>query len=280
MKSNILKVPGATLYYEVRGSGPLLLLIPGGPADAGVFTDLAEHLANHYMVVSYDPRGNSRSAWSGEPEEQQLDLHGDDAAHLIKAFGAEQAHVFGTSGGAQIALNLAARYPERVLTVVAHEPPCLQLLSNPKKALADTEEVYNTYLREGAGAAMQQFLTLSGMKEEMVEGSADAQPTAEQRETYARISRNLDYFLAHGLKPLSFYEPDVEKLREGSARIILGVGESSQGQIAYRTTVALAEKLDSEPVNFPGNHGGYGMDPKRFADILHHILQKTAMEKI
>jgi hypothetical protein len=29
-KTSTLKVPGATLYYEVRGSGPVLLLICGG----------------------------------------------------------------------------------------------------------------------------------------------------------------------------------------------------------------------------------------------------------
>ena len=40
-----MKVPGATLYYEVRGTGPVLLAIPGGPTDAGMFTALADQLA-------------------------------------------------------------------------------------------------------------------------------------------------------------------------------------------------------------------------------------------
>jgi len=43
--ANIVKVPGATLYYEVRGTGPVLLAIPGGPTDAGMFTALADQLA-------------------------------------------------------------------------------------------------------------------------------------------------------------------------------------------------------------------------------------------
>ena len=64
----MLKVPGATIYYETRGAGPLLLIIPGGPQDAGVFADLAGHLADRYTVVAYDPRGNSRSRFDGEPE--------------------------------------------------------------------------------------------------------------------------------------------------------------------------------------------------------------------
>src|SRR5688500_6400579 len=56
-KPATLNVPGATLYYEVWGSGPLLLVIPGGPQDAGVFSEIARALADRYTVVPYDPRG-------------------------------------------------------------------------------------------------------------------------------------------------------------------------------------------------------------------------------
>jgi hypothetical protein len=31
--SATLKVPGAKIYHEVQGEGPVLLMIPGGPAD-------------------------------------------------------------------------------------------------------------------------------------------------------------------------------------------------------------------------------------------------------
>jgi hypothetical protein len=41
MKTDTLTVPGATLYYEVRGSGPTLLLICGGIYDAAGFAGLA-----------------------------------------------------------------------------------------------------------------------------------------------------------------------------------------------------------------------------------------------
>ncbi len=118
--SATLSVPGATIYYEVRGAGPVLLIIPGGPQDAGVFTDLAQRLADRYNVVAYDPRGNSRSIVVGAPADQRLDIHGDDAARLIEALGGGPADVFGTSGGGQIGLNLAARHPEWVRTLVAH----------------------------------------------------------------------------------------------------------------------------------------------------------------
>jgi pimeloyl-ACP methyl ester carboxylesterase len=127
-RSGILKVPGARLYYEVQGSGSVLLMFPGGPTDAGIFAGLAGFLANRFTVASYDPRGNSRSNLDGPPENQQMDVHGDDAAQLLAALCDEPAFVLGSSGGAQIGLNLAARYPQRVHTLVVHEPPCVQLL--------------------------------------------------------------------------------------------------------------------------------------------------------
>ncbi len=51
-----LDVPGARLSYQRQGSGPLLLLI-GSPMDHTGFAPLAGALADHYTVVTYDPRG-------------------------------------------------------------------------------------------------------------------------------------------------------------------------------------------------------------------------------
>src|SRR5919106_862322 len=91
-----LKVPGATLYYEVRGSGPVLLCISGGPTDAGMFSDLASRLADRYTVVCYDQRGHSRSALDSEPEDIPVALHADDAAAILAALGDEPAYVYGS----------------------------------------------------------------------------------------------------------------------------------------------------------------------------------------
>ena len=62
------QVPGATIHYETRGTGPLQLVIPGGTKDAGVFVDVPTHLADRYTVVAYDPRGNARSTFEGETQ--------------------------------------------------------------------------------------------------------------------------------------------------------------------------------------------------------------------
>src|SRR5262245_60703281 len=94
-----LDVPGAALHLEVRGSGPVLLCITGGPTDAGMFSDLARRLAGRYTVVSYDQRGHSRSPLEGEPTDIPVGLHADDASAVLAAVAHEPAYVYGNSGG-------------------------------------------------------------------------------------------------------------------------------------------------------------------------------------
>ncbi|WP_370023837.1 alpha/beta fold hydrolase [Planotetraspora sp. GP83] len=272
MTRNTLKVPGATLYYEVRGSGPVLLMIPGGPTDASVFAGLSDALADRYTTVAYDPRGNSRSVLDGPPEDQRLDVHGDDAHHLLAAVTSEPAYVLGSSGGAQIGLDLAARHPERVRTLVAHEPPAVELLPDAARHRALMREVYDTYRKEGVGPAMRKFEEGIGMGGEDDEVPPPMDPGAEMPEDMARIIANLEFFIAHGARPLSGYVPDVAALRSGSTRVVVGVGEASAGQLAHRTALALAERLGTDPVTFPGDHAGYGSHPAAFAETLHKVL--------
>ena len=87
-----LEVPGASLHYEVRGSGPALLIIPGMPADAGFCAAVAGQLAGTWTVVAYDPRGMSRSRLHGPPEDQQVEVHADDAYRVLAAVGQGPAH--------------------------------------------------------------------------------------------------------------------------------------------------------------------------------------------
>ena len=273
MTSSTLKVPGAAIYYEKRGSGPMLLIIPGGPQDAGVFTELSGHLADRYTVVAYDPRGNSRSTFDGAPEELQLDVQADDAARLIQSLGGGPVYVFGTSGGAQIGLALGARHPELVRALVAHEPPTVMLLDDPSEALAADRESYDTYRREGVDAATANFFGMNAL--DGPEGG-DTPPQfdmpPEAAETFARVSGNFEYWLAHGMMPLSLYRPDVEKLRAGKPRVVVGLGEESAGQPIHAMGTALAKKLGIRPVQFPGDHMGFEPHAAAFAETLHRTL--------
>ncbi|MFI5866665.1 alpha/beta fold hydrolase [Streptomyces sp. NPDC051546] len=129
-----LRVPGASLHYEVRGRGPLLLLIPGGTGGAAAFDGVADALAAEYTVASYDPRGLSPSPLDAPvagrgAAGQSVAEHAEDALRLLDLLSpAEPARVFGSSSGAIAALHLLTARPERLVRLVAHEPPVVEVL--------------------------------------------------------------------------------------------------------------------------------------------------------
>jgi pimeloyl-ACP methyl ester carboxylesterase len=276
MEVKSLKVPGATLYVEVRGSGPVLLCITGGPTDAGMFTDLAERLADRYTVVTYDQRGHSRSTLDGEPEHIPVAVHADDAAAILESLGNEPAYVYGNSGGGTIGLDLVARHPDRVRTLVAHEAALVELLPDAARWRSEFESVLDTYRAEGAFAAMERFGAIveeGGPKysEEMQQ----AQPSPEDQAMMGRMVGNFDLFIARELRQNAGYVPDLDALRSASTRIVSAAGQTSGEQAARRAAVALAERLGIAVAYLPGAHGGWGSDPQEFAETLHELLQEA-----
>src|SRR4030088_2351024 len=189
-KIETLNVPGASLYYEVRGSGPVLLMMPGGPADATAFRSIAGQLAPQYTVVTYDPRGLSRSKLDSPLDEERIvEVFADDVHRLLAAITKEKADVFASSGGAVIALELAARHPEQLNTVVSHEPPSPTLLPNSAHVRSVMEQITATYRTEGLGPAVQIFsdLTRSGSPP-----APPAEPRPEMLEDMGPMQGNMD----------------------------------------------------------------------------------------
>jgi pimeloyl-ACP methyl ester carboxylesterase len=276
VETRTVKVPGATLYVEVRGSGPVLLCIPGGPTDAGVFHDLAERLADRYTVVTYDPRGHSRSPLDGEPEDIPVAAHAEDAAAILRAVGNEPANVYGVSGGGTIGLELVARHPQLVRTLVSNEAPLMELLPDAAQWRSEFEAISEAYLTEGTFAAMGKFGALveeGGPKysEEMQQ----TEPTPEDQEMFGRMTGNFDLFIAHEIRQIGAYVPDVDTLRNAPTRIVSIAGESSGEQGARRAAEALAERLGIAVTVLPGGHGGWGSDPQEYAEKLDEILRET-----
>jgi pimeloyl-ACP methyl ester carboxylesterase len=276
LEARTVKVAGATLYAEVRGSGPVLLCISGGPTDAGMFSDLAERLADRYTVVSYDQRGHSRSVLEDEPEDIPVALHANDAAAILAVVTDEPAYVYGNSGGGTIGLELVARHPDLVRTLVAHETFLMELLPDSARWRSEFEYISQLYRAEGVFAAMGKFGALveeGGPKysEEMQQ----TPPTPEAQEMMSRMAGNFDLFIAHELQLNGRYLPDVDALRNSPTRIVSAAGKTSGDQAARRSAEALAERLRIEVTYLPGAHGGWGSDPQEFAERLHEVLQEA-----
>jgi pimeloyl-ACP methyl ester carboxylesterase len=263
--SHSLDVSGARLHYEVQGSGSVLMLV-GHPMDASGFGMIAPLLAEEYTVVTYDPRGFGRSSIDDPDQDAEPALLADDVRRVLEAVGEVPARVLGSSGGAITGLALVARYPRHVETLVAHEPPLALLLPDAEEARAGIHKVYKTYRDGGISAAWQRFSTLTGMSMGPQDGGAEPQPPSAEEVVTS------DRFFGHGLLPIALYEPDISILQASPAQVIVAGGTSSKGQFAQRTAVALAERLDTPLVEFPGGHVGFVSDAKEFAAVLRRVL--------
>ena len=268
-----LQVPGASLYYEVRGSGPVLLMMPGGPADAAVFRRIAEALASDYMVVTYDPRGLSHSTLDAPVQDERIvQIFADDVHRLLTGTAKGPAYVFGSSGGAVIGLELVTHHPDQVRTFVSHEPPAAALLPDPARERAAMSEIVETYRTAGIGPAMQKFMVQTRIRSGPPP-PPPGEPTPEMREGMAQMTRNMDFWLGHYFLAIAAYEPDFNALNAGATRIVPGVGEDSRGELAHEGGLRLAERLGTQAVVFPGAHGGFDTHAAEFAVTLREVLQ-------
>ncbi len=281
--TNTLDAPGAVLTYDVRSGGsptdPVLLLI-GSPMGAGGFQTLAGHFPDR-TVVTYDPRGVDRSTKADPASSSTPQQHADDLHRIIAALSAGPVDLFASSGGAVNALALVASHPEQVRTLVAHEPPLASILPDREGALATTEAIHDTYERDGFGAGMAHFIAAVSYTGPMTLDYA-AQPAPDPAmfglPTQDDGSRT-DPLLGQNMISCTHYEPDLDALRSASTRIVLASGIESEGTMASRGAFAVAERLGTEPVIFPSNHGGflggeYGQtgDPDGFAAKLREVL--------
>jgi pimeloyl-ACP methyl ester carboxylesterase len=281
--THTLKVPGATLAYDIRrndtGTAPVLFLI-GSPMGAAGFGTLAGHFADR-TVVTYDPRGTERSALDDPAAGFSIDDHADDLHRVISALGAGPVDLFASSGGAVNGLALVARHPEDVRTLVAHEPPLATVLPDREHALAAAEAIHDTYQRRGWGAGMAHFIAVVSH-----DGPFTAEVAAQPGPDPAMFGMpagddgsRTDPMLGQTVLGTTHYEPDFDALRAASTRIVLAAGVGSGATMASRAAHAVAERLGLEVAPFPGDHSGflggeYGQtgEPDAFAATLRDIL--------
>ncbi|MGW6318890.1 alpha/beta fold hydrolase [Streptomyces sp. NPDC055099] len=279
-----LRVNGATLHYEVRGQGPLLLLIPGGSGGAASFDELADDLAVEYTVATYDPRGMSRSTLDDPEAEQSVAEHADDAFRILELLSpGEPARVFGSSSGAIAALHLLTTHPEHVRRVVAHEPPTVAVLPDASTHLALVARVQQVFRTQGLMPAMNVFA--AGLRKDADTGTHahDHTPAAEPKaeielppQAAARAEQtmaNLPYFVDRIVPSFMPYTPDMHRLAELSDQLVLAAGQDSRGELAYRPAALMAEHLGTELLHFPGGHTGLTTHPAQFGELLRKAFR-------
>jgi pimeloyl-ACP methyl ester carboxylesterase len=270
--TDYLSVPGAGLYYEMRGNGPTLLISQSGEGDAGRSVDLVDQLADAYTVITYDRRGLSRSTLDDPSSGVTMTEHADDVHRLLAAVTDEPAAMLGCSLGAVIGLHLALRHTGQLSTLIAHEPVAPHLLPVPDRARHEAElaEIQQLYRKQGLAPALKAVAEVLGIDPANPDAEPDLTP---QPMTSERIA-NFGFFIEHDFTALINDTLPVSELAHTPTRIVPAAGRTTPRTVFdYRCAQELATLLGAEVTEFPGGHNGNTTHPRAYAVQLHQILQ-------
>lgn len=134
------KINGVQLYWELKGlQGDPLVFVHGSWGDHHNWDSVTGKLSQTFRVLTFDRRGHSQSERSSQQGSMEEDV--DDLVALIEYLQLPPAHIIGNSGGAAVALKMAARNATLFQTLVIHEPPLFGLLKDVTEAQPFLTEV-------------------------------------------------------------------------------------------------------------------------------------------
>jgi len=138
---------GATIYYEVIGSGPAtpLVIVNGGPGFDHTYLHVSnawETLAKSRRVIFYDQRGTGQSSKVARDATYTLADQIDDLDALRAHLGLERMDLLGHSWGGYLVMAYAARHPGRI----AH----LMIVDSAAPLFKDTIFLFDQVFPEGS----------------------------------------------------------------------------------------------------------------------------------
>jgi pimeloyl-ACP methyl ester carboxylesterase len=253
-------IDGTGLYYEATGTGEPVVFVHGNWTDHSVWGPLVAELPPGLRTIAYDRRGSSRSQRSRERVTRRL--HEDDLAALIERLGPAPAHVVASSFGGSTALGLAARRPELIRSVVAHEPPLVAIVAGDSAVAATEASVRAVIARaeacdaEGAAAQFTEEVALGPGWWARLPGPVRAMMIANAS------------IVAEEMRDPDFGSVDLEGLAAVNVPILLTRGDQSPAW--FRGIVdELARAVGREPVTLAGTgHNPHVTHPAAFAEVV------------
>jgi 2-succinyl-6-hydroxy-2,4-cyclohexadiene-1-carboxylate synthase len=133
-----LKVPGARVVYDVGGDGPAVTLLHGFTQSRVMWDEVAEGLGAGWRLLSPDLRGHGQT--EVEPGgAYTMDACLGDLDALWGALGVDRTHLVGYSMGGRLALHVATRRPDRLLSLVTVSARTLPEPARAARREADEE---------------------------------------------------------------------------------------------------------------------------------------------
>lgn len=251
------------LYCEKRGRGPLVVMMPDGINDCEIYAGIAELIADIYTVVTFDPRGGSRSMPSRHckitPE-----ILADDIAAIIRQMNMGKATVFGCSSGGQGALMTGVKYPELVKNIIVHEAALqldVQLPSTGFDYIVKFGETYGPHL---SGRNINPFFAALFV-DTFPEKDFDA-------ETNERIEKNIEYWNNYYLGTVDTHSYSEEELSRIPA-CDFSVGSWSPAWHPY-ANIQTAKRGGFSFEWMPSAHYPILSCPEYYADFLKRTIEK------
>ena len=169
MDNTTISRDGTSIAYQRTGEGPAVVLVSGAMSTGATVAPLGVPLSGGFTVVSYDRRGRGQS---GDTEPYEVAREVEDLAALIDALGGE-AWLYGHSSGGALVLEAAAsKLPLRGVAV--YEVPYAVYEGGATERAEYTENL-TAALGEGRrGDAVELFLRLTGLAEEMIQGARNS----------------------------------------------------------------------------------------------------------
>ena len=261
----LLPVDGAKLYYQVEGSGPVLLVAQSGEGDADRSVDLVRHLVDSFTVITYDRRGLSRSVVDDVSRPVGVAEHARDAAAVLAAVTGEPAVMLGCSFGAMIGLKVAVDHPSSVRVLVAHEPSVLGLLPSAERAAVEAEltalqEVHRSSGWQAVVPLLQKLLDIDPARQDREPDLTVQSPLAGHR------AANFDWFFTQDCSALLANKMTAADLAGLATKVVPAAGVATNpSMFDHRCAVLLGSALGTPVAEFPGAHNGNLTHPRAFA---------------
>ncbi len=112
----LLNINGISIYHESYGQGTPLFLLHGNGEDSKIFEEQVAFFSRHFRVITLDARGHGRSTL--DVEKLSYEAMASDLHRVLNAMSITRCHIIGFSDGGIVALELALRAPERIISMV------------------------------------------------------------------------------------------------------------------------------------------------------------------
>ncbi|MEU5292495.1 alpha/beta fold hydrolase [Streptomyces umbrinus] len=113
--------PFGQLHYVECGTGEPVLLLHQTPRSWTEYLDVLPLVGTAHRAIAMDTLGFGASAKPAGPH--SIELFADAAGELVEALGLERFHLVGHHTGGVVAVELAARYQDRVASVLLSATP-------------------------------------------------------------------------------------------------------------------------------------------------------------